>query len=79
MIEEQLVLCIDGAIQELCKKYVVEYDIEMLRTVVHRLVESKEHLSEKTFKDILSDAVSDYRQPYEILGNLPKGAERSRV
>ena len=56
-IEEQLVLCIDGAIKELCQEYVIEYDIEVLEKVVYRLVDNKERLSEKTFKDILLDVV----------------------
>lgn len=69
-IEEQLILCMDGAIKELCQKYVVEYDIEMIKKVVYRLVDSKVRLSEKTFKDILAEAI-DLEMDETVLEEWP--------
>lgn len=56
-LEKQLILCLNGSMERLWKKYQFEYDDEVLKKIVYSLIEKRKNLTENVFEGILRDVL----------------------
>lgn len=56
-LEKQLILCLNGSMERLWKKYQFEYDNEVLKKIVYSLIEKRKNLTENVFEGILRDVL----------------------
>lgn len=65
-LEEQLILCLNDSMQMLWEKYQFEYDVDILRKIVYRLIEKRKDLTEIAFVGILQ-GVLDLDMDEEVI------------
>lgn len=57
-LDEQIFLCLDKALEELCKDYVLEYDLVLSQKFINEIVKNKNMFSKMNLKKILENLIN---------------------